>query len=70
MKCIKNLHMLTLPFDDTFGFFILSTKMTDLTFLANVVYWTDAIILSYAKMLSYAKDLTPDICRKHINNSK
>ena len=28
--------------------------------------WTDA----YIKMLSYAKDLIPDICGQHLNNSE
>ena len=29
---------------------------------------TDALLLSYVKMLSYAKDLIPDICGQHLNN--
>ena len=37
--------------------------MEDLTIL------TDASILSYIKMLSYAKDLIPDICGQNFNNS-
>ena len=32
--------------------------------------WTNASILSYVKMLSYAKDLIPDICGQHLNNSQ
>ena len=32
--------------------------------------WTDASILSYVKMLSYAKDLISDICGQHLNNSE
>ena len=45
-----------------------STKMTDLTFLPMLYIWTDASILSYVKMFSYAKDLIPDICGQHLNN--
>ena len=32
--------------------------------------WTDALFLSYDKMLSYAKDLIPGICGQHLNNSE
>ena len=32
--------------------------------------WTDASILSYVQMLSYAKDLIPDICGENLNNSE
>ena len=39
-----------------FEFFAVSTKMTDMT------------ILSYVKMLSYAKDLIPDTCGQYLNN--
>ena len=51
-------------------FFTVSTKLTDLTFLSMLYIWTDALILSYVKMLSYAKDLIPDICGQHLNNSE
>ena len=43
-------------------------NMTALTFLPMLYMWTDASILSYVKMLSYAKDLIPDICWQHLNN--
>ena len=46
------------------------TKMTDLTFLPMFYILTDDPILSHDKMLSYAKDLIPDICWQHLNNSK
>ena len=42
-------------------FFAISAKMTDLTFLPMLHIWMDALILSDAKMLSYAKDLIPHI---------
>ena len=46
-------------------------KWQILTFSASVVHnGLDASILSYVKMLSYAKDLIPDICGIHINNSE
>ena len=31
---------------------------------------TNASILSYVKMLLYAKDLIPDICGQHLNYSE
>ena len=40
--------------------------MTDLTFLPMLYMWTDASILRYVKILSYAKDLIPDICGQHL----
>ena len=46
---------------DIFEFFTLFTKMTDLTFLPMLYTWTNASILNYVKMLSYTKDLNPDI---------
>ena len=51
-------------------FFTVSLKMTDLTFLPMLYTWTDASILRYVKMLSYAKDLIPNICGQHLNNSE
>ena len=45
-------------------------KMTDLTFLLMLYIWTDASILSYVKILSCGKDLIPDICGQHLNNSE
>ena len=50
-------------------FFAVSTKMTDLTFLPMLHIWTDVSILSYVKMLLYAKALIPDIYGQHLNNS-
>ena len=44
--------------------------MIDLTFLLMFYIWTDASILSYVQMLSYAKDLIPDICGENLNNSE
>ena len=32
--------------------------------------WTDDLILSYVEIFSYAKDLIPDICGQHLNNSE
>ena len=37
---------------------------------ANVVHQTNASVLRYVKMLSYAKDLIPGICGQHLNNSE
>ena len=34
----------------------ISIKMTDLTFLPVLYIWTNASILSYVKLLPYAKD--------------
>ena len=31
---------------------------------------TDVSILSYVKMMSYAKDMIPDICGQYLNNSE
>ena len=44
--------------------------MTDLTFLPMLYIWTNASVLGYVTMLSYAKDLVPDICGQHFNNSE
>ena len=54
----------------TTEFFEVSTKMADLIFLSVLYILTDALILSYVKMLSYAKDLIPDICGQHLNYSE
>ena len=51
---------------DSIQIFAVSTKMAHLTFLPM----TDASILSYVKMLSYAKDLIPEICGQYLNNSE
>ena len=53
-----------------FEFFTVSTKMADLTFLPMLYISTDDSILCYVKMLSYAKDLIPDICGQHLNYSE
>ena len=53
-----------------FEFFGVSTKITDLTFLPLLQIGTDASILSYVKMMSYAKEMIPDICGQHLNNSE
>ena len=37
---------------------------------ANVVHMDRCSMLSYIKMLSYAKDLIPNICRQHLNYSE
>ena len=54
----------------TIKFFAVSTKIKDLTFLPMSYIWTNALILSYVKMLSYAKDLILDICGQQLNNSE
>ena len=41
-----------------------------LIFLPMLYIWTYASILSYDKMLSYAKYLISDICGQHLNNSE
>ena len=51
-------------------FFAVFTNMTDPAFLAMLYIWTDHLILSYVKMLSYAKDLICDICGQDLNNSE
>ena len=33
-----------------------------------VYMWTNTSVLSYVKMLSYAKDVIPDICGQNLNN--
>ena len=67
---IKYLVPITDPLA-TFEFFAVSTKMINLTFLPMLHIWTDASILSYVKMLSYAKDLIiPEICGQHFNDSE
>ena len=53
-----------------FKFFAVSTKMTDLAFLPMLYTWTNASILSHTEIFSYAKDLIPDICGQHLNNSE
>ena len=45
-------------------------KITDLTFLPKLYIRTNDSILSYAKMMSYAKNLVPDIFGQHLNNSE
>ena len=44
--------------------------MACVTFLPMLYIWTDVSILSYVKMLPYAKDFIPDICWKQLNNLK
>ena len=57
-------------FKCAFKFFTVSTKITDLTFLSKFYIRTNDSILSYVKMMSYAKDLVPDIFGQHLNNSE
>ena len=47
-------------------FFAVFTKMIDVTFLPMLYTWTNASILSYVTTVSYAEDLTPDICGQHL----
>ena len=54
----------------TIEFFTVSTKMTDLKFLLMLYIWTNVSMLNYVKMLSYAKDLIPEMFREHLNNSE
>ena len=49
-------------------FFAVCTHVADLTFLPMLYIWTDASMLSDVKMLSWVKDLIPDICGQHSNN--
>ena len=39
-------------------FFVVCPNVVNVTFLPKLYIWTDASILSYIKMLSYAKDFT------------
>ena len=54
----------------TLEFFAVYTNVADLTFLPMLYTWTNASILSYVKMLLYAKDLISDIYGQHLNNSE
>ena len=63
--CSENLNRLF-----SVKIFAVSTKITDLIFLLMFYIGTNASILSYVKMMSYAKYLIPDICGQHLNNSE